>query len=251
MDRLEERFLRHPALSIEQSRLVTNSMAERAAGNLLDAMALRTDYSDKGFQAVAETESLIDRYEDKLGTYLMKITSRSLSSAQSEEVSKFLHTISDFERISDHALNISETAKEIHDKEMVFSAAAGRELEVMESALREILAISIAAFTANDVQQAARVEPLEEIIDGLCDEMKSHHVDRLQSGACTLNQGFVFNDLLTNYERVADHCSNIAVAIIELESDSFDTHEYLNSVRAMKSHSFARYYEEYQQKYHL
>ena len=251
MDRLEERFLRHPALSIEQSRLVTNSMAERAAGNLLDAMALRTDYSDKGFQAVAETESLIDRYEAKLGTYLMKITSRSLSGAQSEEVSKFLHTISDFERISDHALNISETAKEIHDKEMVFSAAAGRELEVMESALREILAISIAAFTANDVQQAARVEPLEEIIDGLCDEMKSHHVDRLQSGACTLNQGFVFNDLLTNYERVADHCSNIAVAIIELESDSFDTHEYLNSVRAMKSHSFARYYEEYQQKYHL
>ena len=249
MDRLEERFLQHPALSIEQSRLVTNSMAERAAGNLLDAMALRTDYSDKGFQAVAETESLIDRYEDKLGTYLMKITSRSLSSAQSEEVSKFLHTISDFERISDHALNISETAKEIHDKEMVFSAAAGRELEVMESALREILAISIAAFTANDVQQAARVEPLEEIIDGLCDEMKSHHVDRLQSGACTLNQGFVFNDLLTNYERVADHCSNIAVAVIEVESDSFDTHEYLNSVKAMKDASFARYYDEYKKKY--
>ncbi len=251
MDRLEERFLQHPALSIEQSRLVTNSMAERAAGNLLAAMALRTDYSDRDFQAVAETESLIDRYEDKLGTYLMKITSRSLSSSQSEEVSKFLHTISDFERISDHALNISETAKEIHDKAMVFSPAAVRELEVMESALREILSISVAAFVANDVQQAVRVEPLEEIIDGLCDEMKSHHVDRLQSGACTLNQGFVFNDLLTNYERVADHCSNIAVAIIELESDSFDTHEYLNSVRAMKSHSFARYYEEYQQKYHL
>ena len=251
MDRLEERFLQHPALSIEQSRLVTNSMAERAAGNLLDAMALRTDFSEKGFHAISETESLIDRYEDKLGTYLMKITSRSLSSAQSEEVSKFLHTISDFERISDHALNISETAKEIHDKDMVFSAAASRELEVMESALREILSISIAAFVANDIQQAARVEPLEEIIDGLCDEMKSHHVDRLQSGACTLGQGFVFNDLLTNYERVADHCSNIAVAIIELESDSFDTHEYLNSVRAMKSHSFARYYEEYQQKYRL
>ena len=251
MDRLEERFLQHPALSIEQSRLVTNSMAERAAGNLLDAMALRTDFSEKGFHAISETESLIDRYEDKLGTYLMKITSRSLSSAQSEEVSKFLHTISDFERISDHALNISETAKEIHDKSMVFSPAALRELEIMESALREILAISIAAFVANDIQQAARVEPLEEIIDGLCDEMKSHHVDRLQSGTCTLDQGFVFNDLLTNYERVADHCSNIAVAIIELESDSFDTHEYLSSVRAMKSHSFARYYEEYQQKYHL
>ena len=251
MDRLEERFLQHPALSIEQSRLVTNSMAERAAGNLLDAMALRTNYSEKAFQNVEETESLIDRYEDKLGTYLMKITSRSLSATQSEEVSKFLHTISDFERISDHALNISQTAKEIHDKEVEFSAAALHELEVMESALREILEVAIEAFVSNDIQQAARVEPLEEIIDGLCDEMKSHHVDRLQSGSCTLNQGFVFNDLLTNYERVADHCSNIAVAIIELESDSFDTHEYLNSVRAMKSSSFARYYEEYKQEYHL
>ena len=251
MDRLEERFLQHPALSIEQSRLVTNSMAERAAGNLLDALALRTNYSEKALQNVEETESLIDRYEDKLGTYLMKITSRSLSATQSEEVSKFLHTISDFERISDHALNISQTAKEIHDKEVEFSAAALHELEVMESALREILAVAIEAFVSNDIQQAARVEPLEEIIDGLCDEMKSHHVDRLQSGSCTLNLGFVFNDLLTNYERVADHCSNIAVAIIELESDSFDTHEYLNSVRAMKSSSFARYYEEYKQEYHL
>ena len=243
MDRLEERFLQHPALS--------TSMAERAAGNLLDAMALRTNYSEKALQNVEETESLIDRYEDKLGTYLMKITSRSLSDAQSEEVSKFLHTISDFERISDHALNISQTAKEIHDKEVEFSTAALHELEVMESALREILEVAIEAFVSNDVQQAARVEPLEEIIDGLCDEMKSHHVVRLQSGVCTLGQGFVFNDLLTNYERVADHCSNIAVAIIELESDSFDTHEYLSSVRAMKSHSFARYYEEYQKKYHL
>ena len=199
MDRLEERFLQHPALSIEQSRLVTNSMAERAAGNLLDALALRTNYSEKALQNVEETESLIDRYEDKLGTYLMKITSRSLSATQSEEVSKFLHTISDFERISDHALNISQTAKEIHDKEVEFSAAALHELEVMESALREILEVAIEAFVSNDIQQAARVEPLEEIIDGLCDEMKSHHVVRLQSGVCTLGQGFIFNDLLTNY----------------------------------------------------
>ena len=251
MDRLEERFLQHPALSIEQSRLVTNSMAERAAGNLLDAMALRTNYSEKALQNVEETESLIDRYEDKLGTYLMKITSRSLSDAQSEEVSKFLHTISDFERISDHALNISQTAKEIHDKEVEFSTAALHELEVMESALREILEVAIEAFVSNDVQQAARVEPLEEIIDGLCDELKLHHVDRLQKGVCTLSQGFVFNDLLTNYERVADHCSNIAVAMIELESDAFDTHEYLKSVKDMKSDSFARYYEEYSKKFAL
>ena len=251
MDRLEERFLQHPALSIEQSRLVTNSMAERAEGNLLMAVGLRNHWSDKDFRMVGETESVIDRYEDKLGTYLMKITSKSLSQSQSEEVSKYLHTISDFERISDHALNISEAAKEIHDKDLQFSPEACHELDVIESAVREILSIAVGAFVENDPQRAARVEPLEEIIDGLCDEMKSHHVDRLQSGSCTLNQGFVFNDLLTNYERVADHCSNIAVAIIELESDSFDTHEYLNSVRAMKSSSFARYYEEYKQEYHL
>ena len=251
MDRLEERFLQHPALSIEQSRLVTNSMAERAEGNLLMAVGLRNRWSDKDFRMVGEAESVIDRYEDKLGTYLMKITSKSLSQSQSEEVSKYLHTISDFERISDHALNISEAAKEIHDKDLQFSPEACHELDVIESAVREILSIAVGAFVENDPQRAARVEPLEEIIDGLCDEMKSHHVDRLQSGSCTLNLGFVFNDLLTNYERVADHCSNIAVAIIELESDSFDTHEYLNSVRAMKSSSFARYYEEYKQEYHL
>lgn len=251
MDRLEERFLQHPALSIEQSRLVTNSMAERAEGNLLMAVGLRNRWSDKDFRMVGETESVIDRYEDKLGTYLMKITSKSLSQSQCEEVSKYLHTISDFERISDHALNISEAAKEIHDKDLQFSPEACHELDVIESAVREILSIAVGAFVENDPQRAARVEPLEEIIDGLCDEMKSHHVDRLQSGSCTLNLGFVFNDLLTNYERVADHCSNIAVAIIELESDSFDTHEYLNSVRAMKSSSFARYYEEYKQEYHL
>ena len=251
MDRLEERFLQHPALSIEQSRLVTNSMAERAEGNLLMAVGLRNRWSDKDFRMVGETESVIDRYEDKLGTYLMKITSKSLSQSQSEEVSKYLHTISDFERISDHALNISEAAKEIHDKDLQFSPEACHELDVIESAVREILSVAVSAFVENDPQRAARVEPLEEIIDGLCDEMKSHHVDRLQSGSCTLNQGFVFNDLLTNYERVADHCSNIAVAIIELESDSFDTHEYLNSVRAMKSSSFARYYEVYKQEYHL
>ncbi len=251
MDKLEERFLQHPALSIEQSRLVTNSMAERAEGNLLSALELRSRFSEKGFRQVEETEAVIDRYEDKLGTYLMKITAKSLSQTQSEEVSKFLHTISDFERISDHALNISEAAKEIHDKEIRFSPEACYELDVLESAVREIVSIAIGAFVDNDPQCATRVEPLEEIIDGLCDEMKSHHVDRLQSGSCTLHQGFVFNDLLTNYERVADHCSNIAVAIIELESDSFDTHEYLNSVRTMKNHSFEKYYEEYKEKYHL
>lgn len=251
MDRLEERFLQHPALSIEQSRLVTNSMAQKSMENLLAAIALRSNYSDNSFQAVDDMESVIDRYEDKLGTYLMKITRKSLSTAQTEEVSKYLHTISDFERISDHALNIAEVMQEIHEKDVAFSHAALHELETMEAALQEILSLSVNAFIRNDEQLAARVEPLEEIIDGLCDELKSHHVERLQEGICTLHQGFVFNDLITNYERVADHCSNIAVAIIELESDSFDTHEYLNSVKELKSNSFDRYYEEYRQKYSL
>ena len=249
MDRLEERFLQHPALAIEQSRLVTDSMAEKARGNLLHAMGLRGAYSDKGYEQVDETEQLIDRYEDKLGTYLMKLTARSLSPDQTEEVAKYLHTISDFERISDHACNVADVCQEIDEKKIEFSSSALHELEVLEGAVMEILAISVDAFIEGNLQLAARVEPLEEIIDGLCDEMKSHHVDRLQQGVCTLNQGFVFNDLLTNYARVADHCSNIAVAVIEVESDSFDTHEYLNSVKAIKDASFARYYDEYKKKY--
>ena len=251
IDRLEERFLAHPALAIEQSRQVTDAMAQCAMENLLAAMALVHQYSDKGFRAVAETESTVDRYEDRLGTYLMKITGKELTARQSEEVSKYLHTISDFERISDHALNISEVAQEIHSKGMAFSEEASQELKVMEDAVSEILYLSIHAFVEGDLAAASRVEPLEEIIDGLCDELKLHHVDRLQKGVCTLSQGFVFNDLLTNYERVADHCSNIAVAMIELESDAFDTHEYLKSVKDMKSDSFARYYEEYSKKFAL
>ena len=248
---LDERLLSTPSVAIQECNSQTCKMLELARENIRLAVQQFSHYSDSDQLLVLQTEEEIDAFEDRLSTYLVKLSAQALSQNDSHVISKMLHAIGDFERLGDHAVNLNKVAKEIHDKSMVFSAAAGRELEVMESALREILSIAIAAFVANDVQQAARVEPLEEIIDGLCDEMKSHHVDRLQSGACTLDQGFVFNDLLTNYERVADHCSNIAVAIIELESDSFDTHEYLNSVRAMKSHSFARYYEEYQQKYHL
>lgn len=251
MDRLEERFLQHPALAIEQSREVTAAMANTARSNLMDALQLIGSYSDKGFQHIEEQEDTIDRFEDKLGTYLMKITVKSLNTRQSEEVSKYLHTISDFERIGDHALNIAECAKEIHEKNIVFSEQAQHELAVLQQAILEILHLSVDTFIASNVEDARRVEPLEEIIDTLCDEMKSHHIDRLQQGVCTLNQGFVFNDLLTNFERVADHCSNIALAVIELQSDSFDTHEYVRSLKMMKDESFARYYDEYKQTYAL
>ena len=249
--RLEERFIQHPALAIEQSRLTINAMAEEAKRNFVEAVALLHGYSDERFKLVEELEGSVDRYEDKLGTYLVKVTEREMTAKQNAEVSKFLHTISDFERISDHALNIAEGARELHEKKLSFSDAAAHELEVMEAALTEILSTAIRSFVNNDLQLAARVEPLEELIDNLCDEMKLHHVDRLQKGLCTLGQGFVFNDLLTNYERVADHCSNIAVALIELESDSFDTHEYLNSLKELKSDMYERYYEEYRRVYQL
>ena len=164
---------------------------------------------------------------------------------------QYLHTINDFERISDHALNVAECAQEIHEKGIVFSEDGAREVNVLMSAVTEVANTAIDAFITNDLESAYRVEPLEELIDNLCDEMKLHHIDRLQKGICTLNHGFVFNDLLTNLERISDHCSNIAVALIELESDSFDTHEYINSLIEVRSHCFDEYYEEYSKKFAL
>ncbi len=251
IDRLEERFLEHPALAIEQSRLTIDSMARQAQDNILSAFSLLDQFSDEQFAALQENEEAIDHYEDKLGTYLIKITSKELTPRQTADVSKYLHTISDLERISDHSLNIGETAQELYAKKIIFSPAGARELKVMLAAVTRILEITINAFLDNDVAAAYRVEPLEELIDNLCDEMKLHHIDRLQSGECTLNHGFAFNDLLTNCERVSDHCSNIAVAMIELESDSFDTHEYINSVMAMHSHSFDEYYAKYSKEFQI
>lgn len=251
MDRLEERFIEHPALAVEQSRLTVNAMAEKAKENLFDAFALVGNYSDEGFEVVRYTEDIIDRYEDKLGTYLMAITSRELTREMSADVSKYLHTINDFERISDHALNIAEGAQELHKKNIVFSDEGARELKVLTAAVTEIINIAVKAFVENDMALAYHVEPLEELVDNLCDEMKLHHIDRLQRGVCTLDHGFVFNDFLTNLERVADHCSNIAVAMIELESATFDTHEYINSLNAVHTRSFDEYYAEYSRRFSI
>lgn len=249
--RLEARFIEHPTLAVEQSRQALNNMALEAKANLEDAFFLLHDYSEKGFHFVMEREDVVDRYEDKLGSYLIKITAKELTPQQNKDVTKFLHTISDFERISDHAVNIAESAKEIYEKSIVFSPEASHELDVMFSAVNEIAYNAIGAFINGDLDLAYRIEPLEELIDNLCDEMKLHHVDRLQRGVCQLNQGFVFNDLLTNYERIADHCSNLAVAMIELESDSFDTHEYITSLKKMRTSAFNQYYEEYSKKFFL
>lgn len=251
IDRLEERFLDHPALAVEQSRLTINDMATGAQRNIQIAFGLFGLYTEDRYNQVQAMENLIDRYEDKLGSYLMRLTGKDMGGEESRAVSKYLHTLGDFERISDHAVNIADAAKEIHEKNLQLSADALGELDVLTGAVVEVLDLAVTAFVKDDRDLAGRVEPLEEHIDGLCDEMKLRHVQRLQKGECTLVQGFVFNDLLTNYERVADHCSNIAVAILELATGSLDTHQYLQGVKEQRSEAFQRYLEEYQRKYAL
>ena len=251
LDRLDERFLQHPALAVEQSKLVVNAMAKMAQKNMVGARNLLDSYSDEAKRKIEDREDRVDLYEDKLGTYLVKLNNNELTSKQNESVSKYLHTLGDFERISDHAVNICEVATEIHDKKLSFSPAAQKEVEVISAAVLEVLDLAVSAFRDEDLNKAYLVEPLEERIDILCDEMKMRHVDRLQQGTCSLAQGFIFNDLLTDYERVADHCSNIAVAMIELNAECFDTHTYIINLKELRSHDFDRHYEEYTRKYQI
>ena len=250
MDRLEERFLQHPALSIEQSRLVTNSMAERAEGNLLMAVGLRNRWSDKDFRMVGETESVIDRYEDKLGTYLMKITSKSLSQSQSEEVSKYLHTISDFERISDHAVNVLESAEELREKGLAFSDEAKRELSVLSAAVNDILMRALDAFRQQDMTAARQVEPLEQVIDDLKEQLRTRHILRMQQGRCSIEAGFVWSDLLTDLERTSDHCSNIAGCVIDAAHHDLNMHATLDAARR-RDPDFREQYQRCAAKYRV
>ncbi|MBQ9250500.1 MAG: Na/Pi cotransporter family protein [Oscillospiraceae bacterium] len=249
--RLEERFVRYPALALEQSHEVINDMAEVSRQSLLDAIALLDDYSELGYERVCGMESEVDRYEDALGSYLLRITPTELTAQQNENLHKYLHAITDFERISDHARNLGECAKEKYEKSIEFSPASRQELRVLQDAVTEIVDMTIRAFVNDDLSMALRVEPLEEVIDGLCDEMRNHHIDRLQKGICTLQHGFVFNDLLTNYERVGDHCSNVAVALIELEHDMFDTHEYLDSLKIIRDGAFSENYEQFRARFNI
>lgn len=251
LDRLDARFLEHPALAVEQSRLTMEEMGRMAQENLTAAVKLLKSYDDAEYSRIESREDRVDLYEDKLGTYLMRVTEHELSRSENESVSKYLHTLSDFERISDHAMNVAEAARELSQKRLRLTGAAERELEVLSAAVLEVLDIASRAFFANDVELAYRVEPLEERIDVLCDEMKLQHVERLQSGECSLANGFVFNDLLANFERVADHSSNLAIATIELRSDSLDAHEYVINLKELHSHSFDKYYEEYTEKYKI
>ena len=248
---LDDRFIAHPTVAIEQAKTVLCSMAHMAQKNLIRSMELLDTFSQEKYDKIQRREDKVDRYEDKLGTYLVKITQQELTPGQNKEVSKLLHTISDFERISDHAVNISQAAAELFNKKLKFSDCAVEDVELMSLIMKEIVGNVIDAFEQNKVEYAYKTEPLEELVDIYCDEMKMNHVKRVQKGECTLHQGFIFNDLLTDFERIADHCSNVAVAIIELELNVFDTHEYLINLKKDNGTNFDKYFEEYKEMFPL
>uniref|UniRef100_UPI003FED7A3A Na/Pi cotransporter family protein n=1 Tax=Roseburia sp. TaxID=2049040 RepID=UPI003FED7A3A len=250
-DLLEERFIAYPAIAIGQSHTAINGMAKKARKNILRAMGLLDNYAEERYQKVQEKENLIDKYEDKLGTYLMQLRGRDMNVTQTKQVSIFLHTISDFERLGDHAVNISKAANELHEKKINFSDEANYELGVLGAAVKEVLDLTVKAFCEDDLETAAKVEPLRELITILCNELKTRHITRLRVGKCEMKQGFAFNNLLTDYERIGAHCSNIAVAMIETESSDFDTHKYLKSIRELNNEEYTKLYEEYEQRFDI
>lgn len=248
---LDSRFLDKPSFAVEQCKHVSQQMAELAQKSIMLAVGLLTDYEEEVRQKIVEIEDKVDRYEDELGTYMVKLSSRNLSEEDSKTLSMLLHCIGDFERISDHALNISETALEMHEKKMTFSPSAKKEILVYTRAMKSIVNLTIDIFKREDITGATEVEPLEEVIDGLNVELKKRHVKRLRNGECTIELGFILSDLIANYERVADHCSNIAVCLIQIHDDGFDTHEYLGNVRREDNEEFMKKYHQYKKEYQL
>ncbi len=249
MDKLETRFLTHPTLALSQSKTVIDSMARKALESVVSAVDVRRVYSKPGVKKVFDLEGLVDRYEDKLGAYVFKITMEELNERQSKEVNQYLRVLSDFERISDHARNVAESVEEINEKKIVFSEAAEQELIVLEEAVTEITRLTIDAFIKDDTFQALKIDPLEEVIDDLCDAFKSNHIERVSRQECTLGNGFVFNDLITDYERIADHCSNVGIDILEAGDESMLKHELHASVEFREDEEFKTFYNEYKEKF--
>lgn len=247
---LDERFLATPSVAIDRCQGVAETMARISMDALKTSCQLIEHYDPKSAQAVRETEQEADQYEDMLGTYLVKLGRADLNAADSRETAKLLHIIGDFERISDHAVNLVESAEEIRNKGLSFSVHAKQELAVLTAAVGEVMDLALDAFLQNDPALAAKVEPLEQVVDTLKEQLRNRHILRLQKGECTIELGFVWSDLLTSLERVADHCSNIAGCVIEMSHDSLDVHEYLDNVKA-GGPGFLRAYEAYAQKYAL
>lgn len=248
---LDKRFLNTPSVALEQCKNVAYKMANLTQKTLLMSLDLVKNYDAKTAQEVIDNENAIDLYEDNIGSYILKISSKDLSVNDSQTVSNLLHTIGDLERISDHAVNIVEAAEEMHTKKVRFSPAAEKEVGIMIQAVTEILDMSIRAFENSDVALAKDVEPLEDVIDGLRAELKNRHVQRLRDGLCTIELGFILQDLLTNFERVSDHCSNIAVCLIQIKENSMDTHEYMNELKKLDKSEFMDEFNEYKNKYVL
>ncbi len=248
---LDTRFLDQPAFAIGQCKTVAIHMAEMAQKGLYTAMTLINNYQKEKADMVVALENNVDHYEDQLGTYLVKLSSRDLSQKDSHTLSLLLHSIGDFERISDHAVNIMEGAKEMHEKELFFSEKAERELNIYMNAVCEIVDTAVKVFKDEDLELAEKIEPLEEVIDGMQEELKKRHVRRLRKGTCTIEMGFVLADLTTNYERVADHCSNIAVCLLELKDDEMGVHGYLDVLRQSEDENFKKQVIEFAKKYAL
>ncbi len=246
---LDERLFNNTALAVSECHRLTNEMAEHARDSLTKAIGLISSYKAETAQYIRENEELIDKYEDKLGTYLVRLSNNELSENLSHSIARMLHSIGDFERIGDHALNICKVAEEMHNKNIHFSDEAKKEIAVITNAVTEILNMTVDSFTNDDIELASHVEPLEQVIDTLNKKLKARHVARLQSGECTIELGFVFTDLLTNYERVSDHCSNVAVYTMQLPSDKLDAHKYLAKIKNAETGTFVDDFNMYTEKY--
>ena len=247
---LDERLLRSPSIAVKECADYTVQMCKEAKNTLNKALGLLVHYEEAVAQEVVDAEGVVDLYEDRLGTFLVRLSAQALSQTDAHKVSLMLHTIGDFERLSDHAVNVKDVAQEIYEKKLSFSGEAQKEISVLTAAIDEILILTEKAFVEGDAELACRVEPLEQVVDRLIAKIKAHHIIRLQRGECTIELGFILSDLLNNCERISDHCSNIAVAIIEVQHNSFDTHKYLNDVK-YGSDEFARTFEGFKEKYAL
>ena len=248
---LEPRFLEKPAFAVEQSRNAARKMAEESHNALFTALSLVDKYSEEGVERVENMESKVDRYEDELGTYLVKLSHKDISEADSHSLSIMLHCIGDFERISDHAVNIMESAQELYEKGLKFSENAKKDLEVLGQAVEDIVNTAYEVFDKQDMKLAEKIEPLEEVIDELSKEVKRRHVQRLRNGECTIEMGFILSDITTCLERVADHCSNIGVCVTQVNEDLYDTHSHLNIVKSHPDETFYHELEGARIKYQL
>ena len=249
---LDERLFATPAVAIEQSRVVTTDMATIALTSMKDALAmLNKPFSQKDCLAIREAEDKVDMYEDKIGTYLVKVSALELSEEDSTQANELLRLIGDIERISDHSVEVIASLEEMHEKELAFSADAMRELTVMTDAVSEILDLALASIANRDLESAVQVEPLEQVIDALRDFIKKQHIARLQKQECTIEMGFILADVLNSLERISDHCSNIAGCMLEMSHESMDMHQYLRSVKAGEEKEFNHYFEYFTMKYAL